>query len=226
MFSANKKTIYGFSSRKFGDCRKNPEKFLKTLGLDKKDLVLAQQVHGNKIKVVNTKDKGHIISRVDGLITPHPGVILGVRTADCLPLLFYAPGANLIGVAHAGWKGVLAGLPQKMIDQMLKMGALPTEILVIIGPHIGGCCYSVPQSRADAFLRKFGSLKSLLRKKSGKIYLNLLVAAKSQLIHSGVKSINIFLENACTSCENKNFFSFRKDKQNTYGEMLSIICLK
>jgi len=118
MLQKFKGLIQGISTRKFGDCRKNPQEFLGTLKLDKKDLVLAQQVHGNKIRVVGDEDKSQVIAGVDGLITCTPGVILGVRTADCLPILFYEPEADIIGVCHAGWKGVLAGLPQKMIDMI------------------------------------------------------------------------------------------------------------
>jgi hypothetical protein len=225
-FAPQKKIIHGFSSKKFGDCREKAEKFLKAIGLDKKNLVLMEQVHGVKIKVVMEKDKGKIIPGVDGLLTATTEVILGVKSADCLPLLFYAPEARLIGAAHAGWKGVIAGLPQKMVDLLILKGALPGEIKVGVGPHIGKCCYQVKSDRVAAFLAKFGQLKGLINKKSGKIYLDLWLATKTQLLNSGILEKNIFEAGVCTSCQNENFFSKRKDSSATYGGMLSLICLQ
>jgi YfiH family protein len=215
--------VHGFSTRALGDCRekKNYQKFLETIGVGVENLVLAQQVHGNKIKVVKYQDRGKIISGVDGLLTRDWQVILGIRSADCLPILFWEPQAKIIGAAHAGWRGVLARLPQKMIDQAIKMGGLPENILVAIGPHICGKRYSVEKERAERFLKEFGKLKGMVEKN----FLDLEVPTINQLFHSGVKLSNILSAKMCTSCHNNDFFSFRKNDKDDYGEILSVIGL-
>jgi len=215
--------VHGFSSRQFGDCRerKNYKKFLETLGVGVENLVLAQQVHGNKIKVVRYQDRGKIIPGVDGLLTKDWQVILGVRSADCLPILFWEPQAKIIGAAHAGWRGVLARLPQKMIDQIIKMGGLPENVLVAIGPHICGKCYSVEKERVESFLAEFGKIEGMVKNNC----LDLEIPTVIQLLHSGVKSDNIFSSKMCTSCNSDEFFSFRKNSESNYGEILSVIGL-
>lgn len=218
--------IHGVSTRKFGDCRKNLEKFLKTLGLKKENLVLAEQVHGNKIKVVREADRGKTISGVDGLISDTPGVILGVRTADCLPILFFEPEVKAIGVCHAGWRGILGRLPQKMIDLMILKGALPEKILVAIAPHICQNCYPVDKIRAEKFTGEFGQMPKMIYFKNKKYYLSLLVPTIRQLIHSGIRTGNIFDSEICNACKNNEFFSYRLNKSKDYGEMLSVIGLK
>ncbi|MGB9911174.1 MAG: peptidoglycan editing factor PgeF [Microgenomates group bacterium] len=239
MFLKNKKGIYqfeelkkfpflihGISSRNLGNCGLEKEarkKFIKLLDGEEKSLILAEQVHGSKIKVVKEKDKGKIISGVDGLITQEWNLILGVRTADCLPLLYFEPERKIIGVAHAGWRGVLKRLPQKMVDQIIRLGGIPQNILVAIGPHICQKCYSVDKNRIDQFINEFGKIKGMVLEEK---YLNLFLPTKIQLIHSGIWEKNIFSSGMCTSCNYQEFFSYRKDNQKDYGEILSIIGLK
>ena len=217
-------TVHGFSTRHYGDCnpargsqnQRNIEQFLKDLGLKRANLVLMEQVHGNKVKVVTGADKGKIIPGVDGLVTTKKDLVLGVKAADCLQLLYYEPTAQVIGVAHAGWQGVLKKIPQKVIEVMIRLGALPEEILVAIGPHIGSCCYEVEKNRAEKFKKKFGE---------GKLFLDLVAPTLRQLVHTGVPEGNIDIAKKCTSCENKEFFSFRKDTKKSYGAMLAVISL-
>ena len=226
-FEEFKGLIHGISTRKF-----TGEKLLAALGLKKENLVLAQQIHGNKIKVVGDTDKGKTISGVDGLMTNMPGVILSVRTADCLPVIFCDPKAKIIGICHAGWRGVLSRLPQKMVDQMIRKGGLPENLLVGIGPHICGQCYSVEKARSQRFLAEFGKLEGMVQPGKKTDFLDLAVPSTVQLIHSGVLEKNIEFGHLCTSCHNKEFFSYRKDKKETYlsagrnyGEMLSVVSL-
>jgi len=215
--------VHAFSTKIFGDCRKkeNYQKFLEAVGVEVENLVLAQQVHENKIKVVKYQDRGKIISGADGLLTRDWQVVLGIHSADCLPILFWEPQAKIIGAAHAGWRGVLARLPQKMIDQVIRMGGLPENILVAIGPHICGKCYSVNKQRIERFLAEFGKIEGMVKNNC----LDLGVPATIQLLHSGVKPNNILFAKMCTFCNNEEFFSFRKNSESNYGEILSVIGL-
>lgn len=214
--------IHGISSRKFGDCRKNFKIFLNTVGLKKENLVLAEQVHKDKIKVVGSQNRGQKIPGVDGLLTQEIGIVLGIRTGDCLPIFYFEPEAKIIGLAHAGWRGVLSRLPQKMVDQIIRLGGLPENVLVGIGPHICQKCYQVEERRVESFFSEFGKLKGMIK---NNFWLDLFLPTKIQLIHSGVLEKNIFPSGICNACQNEEFFSYRKDSPKTYGEMLSVISL-
>ncbi len=204
---------------------KNINNFISVLGFDLKDLVMMEQVHKDKIRFVKDEDIGRVVPGVDGLVTNQPKIMLGVKTADCLPILFYDPETKVIGAVHAGWKRILAKIPQKTIDVMIKMGCSPLNIIVGIGPHIGKCCYSINRERAQKFMAEFGNLKGMLRRKKGEYYLDLMVPTKNQLIDSGVGEVNILSDSVCNSCHLDEFFSFRKDTAKNYGEMLSVIGL-
>ena len=89
---------------------------------------------------------------MDGLLTDEPGVTLVTYYADCVPLYFLDPVHRAIGLAHAGWRGTVAGMGIKMVEAMAhKFGSRPEELLAAIGPSIGPCCYEVDQPVADAF---------------------------------------------------------------------------
>lgn len=229
-----KRLIHGFSTRKFGNMfvkksigeSNDLEKFLEALGLKKKDLVMMEQVHGRKVLRVGEKEVGRVIRGVDGLVTEKKGVVLGVKVADCLPVLFFDKKKRIIGVAHAGWKGVLAEIGQEVVRKMKLLGSQPGDILVGIGPHIKSCCYSVGKDRRNKFFRKFGSLPEMIFENKNRIYLNLVVPLKVQLIEVGVLKKNIEDSSACTFCQNDEFFSYRKDNEKTYGEILGVIGLK
>jgi YfiH family protein len=223
--------IHGFSTKKFGDCDplnksnwQNISQFLTTLGLKRENLVLMEQVHGRKIKKVGKKDRGRIIPGVDGLVTSEKGLILGIKTADCLPILLVDSRAKIIGAVHAGWQGVFKKIPQKMIELMIKLGSLPEDILVAIGPYIRSCCYNISVQREKRFEKEFGSPKGMIIKRRDKTNLDLSVPTVIQLIHSGVLKKNIDLTDLCTACREKEFFSYRREGEKS-GRMLSVINL-
>jgi len=159
------------------------------------------------------------------LVCAQPGIILGVKVADCLPILFYDKEKKIFGIAHAGWKGTLKKIGQLTIKKMKSLGSKPKNILVGIGPHIGSCCYNVSQDRADRFKKEFADLKDMISYKNGTIHLDLLVPTVVQLIKVGVLRDNIEIASNCTSCQNDEFFSFRKNQAKDFGEILGIIGL-
>lgn len=231
-FAAQPGLIHGVSTREFGDLKirhsirlnRNLGKFLKSLGIEKGNLVMMEQVHGSKIKKVNKGDKGRLIKGVDGLITNQKGIFLGVNIADCLPLLFYDSKKEIAGIAHAGWKGVLARIAARVVEEAKSLGSDPKDILVGIGPHIGGCCYTIPQERAERFQQFFGNLQKMVYKDKEGLHLDLAVPVVKQLEDTGVRQENIEVALTCTSCHNNEFFSYRREnKKKTYGEMLGVI---
>ncbi|MCL2670163.1 MAG: peptidoglycan editing factor PgeF, partial [Syntrophaceae bacterium] len=108
-------------------------------------LVLMEQVHGDRVCVLDSQnDPPTWIPGCDGLITSRPGIALAVKTADCVPLLFLDPFRQVIGVAHAGWRGTALGIAGKMVRLFEeRFGTRQEDLLVAIGPAIGQCCYEV-----------------------------------------------------------------------------------
>lgn len=224
--------IHGFSTKGLGDMNpgngenawQNIDKFLNLLNTKRESLVLTEQIHQGRAVIVGKKERGKIVNGVDGMITDATGVVLGVKIADCLPILFYDLKRKIIGVAHAGWQGIMAGIIPATVDVMAKMGAKPEAILVGTGPHIGGCCFTPRQERVQVFKEKFGSLPGMIYEDQEGVHLDLAVPAVFQLEQIGIKKENIEILLTCTSCQNQDFFSFRREK--TEKRILGVIGLQ
>lgn len=185
------------------------------------NIVLPEQVHGNDIALAGKEDIGKMIKGADGLVTLAEDVPIGVRTADCVPILFYEPVKKIAGAVHAGWRGTQAKISQKMIDKIMSLGGDPREVLVSIGPHICVNCYNIPSERARLFP------KDAIGKRGGEFYLDLFLANLNQLKETGVDAENIEILPFCTY-HDSGFSSFRKSKKEgtSLSEMLSFIRLK
>ncbi|MBM4314175.1 MAG: laccase domain-containing protein, partial [Deltaproteobacteria bacterium] len=125
--------------------RRNLSLIADSFSLPADRLVLMGQVHGDRVFILDGEGPPpECIPECDGLITDRPGVALGVRTADCVPLLFVDPIRRVIGVAHAGWRGTALGIGSRMVDLFeQRFASRAEEIRIAIGPAIGVCCYQV-----------------------------------------------------------------------------------
>lgn len=218
---------FHYSTKNFGDMRssKNREEFLNYHKLDSKPLIIPEQVHGNNVVVVSKEEAGSLIMGADGLVTGDDTLVLGVLAADCVPLLFVDPKKRMFGVVHAGWRGTLGGIVKNIIDKMKVLGAHPKDILVSIGPHIGMCCYDVPQERVQHFFDMFGNDSKVASFIEGKWYLDVGYANFLSLVDQGIFSKNIHSPIVCTSCQIDTYFSYHKNKKS-FGEMMGVIAWK
>ena len=217
-----KHLVHGYSSRFDGDMQ-NPEmrtRFAVSLGLDGTTLSKPKQVHGNKVAFVHEIDTDLIVQGVDGLVSK--GRSLCVITADCVPMLAVDPKSRVLGAAHAGWKGTIGGIAKNLIDMMVEKGADKKTVRVSIGPYIGLCCYNVPFDRAQQFRKKFGE-NGIVKKINDAWHIDIGQANVRDLQGVGILEENIDLFDLCTSCNSKSLFSYRKDSQESYGEMVGII---
>ena len=207
--------LHGISDRRI-----NHEDFLRRLGIAAAPLVRLEQVHGGKVaKIGGGAGFSKEISGADGAVTNVKGIALSVRTADCLPVLFYDPGHNAAGIAHAGWKSTKEKISKNVVEAMkADFGSVPSKILVAMGPALRQCCYEVNSE----FLVHF---PDSVVKMAHKHYFDLVGENAGQLITSGISAKNIFDCGICTACKNDEFFSFRKEKEKA-GRMLSVIMLK
>ena len=221
-----------------GDCRErvmqNYRRLSRLLHCDLSSLVACQQVHHNAIAIIDASHLHRhsylpelVIPGTDGLATTVPGIILMARYADCVPLLFFSPARQAVGVAHAGWKGTLARIGPAMVDLLsAQFRCRPQETLVMIGPSIGPCCYYVSDHLAARAARALPAAEQrLVRSADGRIAFDLWETNRRQLIAAGIEEGNIFSAAQCTSCNTHLFFSYRKEAQRT-GRFGAFIGLK
>lgn len=196
----------------------NYHRFCNAAGFAFDSLVASAQDHHTEIRRVTKQECGIGVWRprdresVDGLLTDEPGVTLVTYYADCVPLYFLDPVHQAIGLAHAGWRGTVAGMGMKMVDAMEReFGSHPGELLAAIGPSIGPCCYEVDQSVADAFFAQpdWQPERLLQDCGKGKYMLNLWEANRRALLCAGLLPEHISVAELCTQCHADWLYSHR-----------------
>ncbi|MEE8484615.1 MAG: peptidoglycan editing factor PgeF [Nitrospinota bacterium] len=198
------------------DVEKNREK-VRNVFCGGKSIYTSKQVHGNGVLLVTPK----IIKKyeADCLMVDEPDVPAAILTADCLPVILAAPSKKIAGVVHAGRKGIfLQTVPTAVAAMAMFSRADPSEITAAIGPGIRGCCYGVGNEIFTAGYQSF-----LKYKKSGN--LDMPKAAYDQLVSAGVLPENIYDCGVCTSCNNGEFYSYRKEGGKT-GRFMTGVYIK
>lgn len=160
----------------------------------------------------------------DAVVTDRFDVIIGVITADCVPVLLFDTQQLVIGVVHAGWRGTAKGILKKTISFMSKRyRSEPQDILVSIGPSIRWCCYEVGQDVFDAVSAETGPGDYHNRSK-GRHFIDLASANRFQALSLGVEPDNIEVTEQCTRCLPEVFHSYRRDgsKAGRQGGFISL----
>ena len=155
----------------------------------------------------------------DGLLTSVAGYLLGVRTADCLPLLYVDRARRAVAAVHAGWRGTAKEIAARAVKRMQQeFGSPPGALEVVIGPGIGPCCYEVGSEVAEQFAGSAVQMDPRPR-------LNLPEANRLQLIEAGVNESRIWSVGLCTACEGHQFFSYRREGTQA-GRMLAVVGIR
>ena len=218
----------GNMSLSFGDTRdslENRKKFLLSLGIDYRNLITAKQVHGKNVEYVTGKNKGRgaldyesSVSNTDGFITDQRGVPLAILTADCLSVFIYDPKRRAIAILHAGWRSTEQNISQAGVKGMQnKFGSQPKDLFIGLGPSIRSCCFEVENDFKSNFA--FGLIK-----RQGRVFMDIALINRRQLIDCGVREENIFDPALCTFSDD-GFFSFRREAKDA-GRMISVAMLK
>lgn len=153
----------------------------------------------------------------DALITDVVGAKVGVRTADCVPILLADPRTRAVAAIHAGWRGTVQRIAAKAVAEMTaKFSTNPREVVAAIGPAIGPCCYEVGAEVAALFRDWFPERRDL----GGVSHLDLAEANRRQLMAADVAPERIWVAGVCTCCSGDEFFSWRRERQRT-GRMLN-----
>jgi polyphenol oxidase len=238
--------------------------FLNALGAERFEPASVRQVHSAKaVQVAHNGERltyehcgswgGRIAHgrkpEADALMSAASGVLLIVRTADCLPVLIADARRGAVAAVHAGWRGALGGIVEKTVHEMRgAFNSSPRDLAVALGPSIRACCYVVGQEVVDAFCSRFARgrtfFRSPLKRATGSstkplpveaaearvpgdqvFYLDLVAVTLDQLERAGVPGSHIDVADFCTSCRRDLFFSYRKEGAHT-GRMLSVIGMR
>jgi YfiH family protein len=259
--------VHGFSTRPGGisdaggekvlnlgavewDTRENVEenkhRFQVALGAADHTLVSLHQIHSDVVRCFKSAPPKQC--KGDASATNRPGLLLGVRTADCAPVLVLDPKRRVVAAIHAGWRGTLARIVTKTIGQMqMEFGCHPQDLLAAIGPTIGGCCYEVGTEVGAAFAAKFANASDFFdelrtgdepnplqwlnmmppghQPPPNKVLFDLKKANRAQLVEAGVREENIFVTELCTSCDVDRLFSYRKEGASS-GRLMGVIGIR
>ncbi|MEQ1473380.1 MAG: peptidoglycan editing factor PgeF [Candidatus Acidiferrum sp.] len=225
---------------------KNRRQFQSAIHAEELTLVALKQFHSDIVCDFHAAPKN--APSADASITKTPKLLLGVQTADCVPILLVDPQNRAVAAVHAGWRGTLHRIVEKTIGRMtMQYGTKPCDLLAAIGPAIGGCCYEVGTEVAAAFQSQFAQasewfdelrtgdepnpLQWLNQFPPGhqpppkNVRLDLRKANRAQLIDLGVSPTNIFVSDLCTACRPDLLFSYRKQGAES-GRMLSAIGIR
>jgi hypothetical protein len=210
--------VHGFMTRSSDSILSSPEEerdFARALGA--RTMVSLRQEHGDVVHVI---ENGERPWEGDGLIVAEPGVLAVIKTADCIPVIIYAPDGALAAVVHAGWRGTAVNITGKAIRRLAAMGVKPDRLGVLIGPGIEPCCYNVGEDVVRAFCNA-GFSEDIFERRGASTFLDLKKANRRLAEAEGVREIHDV--GLCTACRRDLFFSARRDK--VQGRQLNFVLL-
>lgn len=194
-----------------------------SLGVPDCPLHTLTQVHGNTIVHLG-RDGVKAGLAADGMLTTEQNVLLGIKTADCVPLLLAVPHTKSVGALHAGWRGTQKAIALRAVEICAEQwDVAPTQLWVALGPSIGGCCYQVGSEIGEPLFARWGDGQRTTWKRQGdKGYLDLRAINRMQLIQAGVPQTQIHNVGPCTFCHPDEFTSYRREGSQA-GRQLSVI---
>ena len=206
----------------------NRARMADALGVKPHALLTAYQTHSPDVVIIDTPWSADARPRADAIVTRTPGLAVGVTTADCGPILFVEPVAGVIGAAHAGWRGALAGITDATVAAMKTLGARPEHIRVALGPMIRQQNYEVgpdliTRFAADAANKRFFAAAA----RNGHALFDLAGYIHARLLRAGVRQVEDLA--FCTYADAGQFFSFRRSThlgESDYGRQVSAIAIE
>ncbi|MEI6533292.1 MAG: polyphenol oxidase family protein [Candidatus Roizmanbacteria bacterium] len=172
--------------------------------------VSLNQTHSDNICLIEeplTEDT--TFDNYDAVISTQSNILLSIKTADCVPMIFADAKKHFIAISHQGWRGCLSKLPIKVISKMIELGSKKEDILIYIGPAIKACCYKLYGERFDLFYQKDAILPSYIHKNSEHYMLDLQLYISAMLTHFGILESNISTIALCTKCNSDVYYSYQ-----------------
>jgi hypothetical protein len=206
--------------------QQNLARIYAAMDADANDVCTVWQVHSADVVVANDAAVGRRwLARADGMVTNQRGVPLTMRFADCVPILFYDPKHEAIGIAHAGWRGTVGQVTVNTLQTMIDaFRSDPAEVQAAIGPSIGPEQYQVGAEVVEAVQLAFGTTDGLIQHRDdGSTTFDLWAANRLVLERAGVQQIEV--AGICTAKNTHEFFSHRAEKGKT-GRFAAVIMLR
>jgi len=205
---------------------RNRQNICASLGAENVRLCGLYQIHSNIVHYLDNINSDYILPKGDALVTKQRNTALGILTADCAPILLADPVNNIIGAAHAGWKGALTGILENTVKVMCDNGAILQNIRAAIGPCIAQENYEVGPEFLKNFIDQKAEYKSFFinSQKDGHHLFNLKGFAEKKLKEMGIMSLDILPFDTYANAD--NFFSYRRTthhNEQDYGRQLSVI---
>jgi YfiH family protein len=179
-------------------------------------LLLLQQVHG----AVVARAPWNGMPEADAGVAAEPGLLLGIQTADCLPVLLVDPQHGFVAAAHAGWRGTAAGVTRQAVRELVAHGSRPADLAAALGPGIGPCCYEVGHELREAFGPAGAGF--FHPGPNGRPHLDVRAANVRQLLDEGVAAEAIHHLPDCTHCHPDLYHSYRREGHAS-GRMISFV---
>jgi YfiH family protein len=211
--------VHGFEQRAPGDGKETHEESRARVAAALSPygrLLLLKQVHG--ASVVEAPWDG--MPEGDAAIAQSAGCLLGIKAADCLPVLLVDPIGRRVAAAHAGWRGTAAGVVARAVRALIGRGSRPEDLVAALGPGIGPCCYEV----GDELREAFGAPGEAFFRPGpgGRPHLDVRAANVRQLHDAGLRPESLHHVADCTRCGTLPYHSYRRDGKNA-GRMISFV---
>ena len=205
--------------------------FGEAVGFAPESVISLPQIHSDRVLTVGASDGGegyfrHTDRACDGYVTTERGVTLGVKTADCVPILLEARDGDgkvfAVSAIHSGWRGTAQTIVARGVEELLALGATPDRIFAAIGPCIGGDCYEVDADCRAALEAVNRGRGCIAEGEDGKYFPDLAALNRLILLDCGLPEGNVDVCRLCTHCESELFYSHRR-QNGPRGTMLSVI---
>lgn len=208
-FSLNEKLIHGFTTRVIGD---DLEKLAKELNISSEKIIALEQIHSDEVVCVESPTDVKKLPPGDALVTNIPGYVIGVRTADCLPILICDRKKDVVAAVHVGWRGLFKGVVQNTLNVLLRCYGCQLENLEFaFGPCISPQNYEVDQDLINQFRDQYGIRFSYLKKDGEKPRFDLVGTARMILEDIGFYYRNLAEVGLCTYERDDLFYSYRRE---------------
>jgi YfiH family protein len=203
----------------------NHARFARVVGYRPGSLYEVDQCHGNSVRVVGANEQPNAVRRsmADALIGRGSGTAIGVRIADCVPVLLADMRAGTVAVIHAGWRGLCAGVIEAAWSALgASAGGAEAGVIAAIFPHIGRCCFEVGEEVAEA-LRAVSSDAAVIDRTRHRPHVDLGAIVRAKLVRLGLRSECVDEVPGCTRCDAERFFSFRRQGQRSGRHVAAIV---
>jgi YfiH family protein len=219
-----------FKGDEEANVKENRRRFIEAIGAGDVRIVTARQTHSTDRAAIASFEQAASRPRADALITKLPDLLLGIQTADCLPILIGDPKSGVMAAIHAGWRGTAGRITERTIaDLMMSQGVNPRNCIAALGPNACVDCYEVGEDVIARYKKEFGYWRKLLTNFTDdgkKAHLDVRAANIQQLLFCGFTADRVHVSDYCTMHQNELFFSHRRENQERphgVGRLLSVI---